>query len=291
MLISAGSGPTPEFSPASCCAPWKMEPAPPAPAPISQPLNISPNEFIRRYRLSKELTLDLCEELRPLLKEPVRSTDLDLETKVLTTLSLYAVGSYQRPIGDIGAHSLAQQTVSSVVAQITACLNTPQMRRKYIVFPSTLEERNETRTLWTCDSGYPLRKYMMTPITNAAEDSPESHYTNIHVRARNVVERTLGVLKTRFRCISGHRVLNSPEVAGSIINACAILHNICNTANLPILDLGPLPRYHNRRLQQAATEPLLEDAVVIDETERSNPQLRLGTAIRNRLVRRLWEGR
>lgn len=43
MLISAGSGPTPEFSPASCCAPWKMEPAPPAPAPISQPLNISPN--------------------------------------------------------------------------------------------------------------------------------------------------------------------------------------------------------------------------------------------------------
>ncbi|KAL0839539.1 hypothetical protein ABMA28_016235 [Loxostege sticticalis] len=43
MLISAGSGPTPEFSPASCCASWKMEPAPPAPASITQPLNISPN--------------------------------------------------------------------------------------------------------------------------------------------------------------------------------------------------------------------------------------------------------
>ncbi|CAH0397436.1 unnamed protein product [Chilo suppressalis] len=43
MLISAGSGPTSEFSPASCCASWKMEPAPPAAAPISQPLNISPN--------------------------------------------------------------------------------------------------------------------------------------------------------------------------------------------------------------------------------------------------------
>ncbi|XP_049865615.1 paired box protein Pax-6-like isoform X2 [Pectinophora gossypiella] len=43
MLISAGSGPTPEFSPASCCAPWKMEPAPPAPAALTQPLNISPN--------------------------------------------------------------------------------------------------------------------------------------------------------------------------------------------------------------------------------------------------------
>ncbi|XP_026326517.1 paired box protein Pax-6-like isoform X2 [Hyposmocoma kahamanoa] len=42
MLISAGSGPTPEFSPVSCCAPWKMEPAPPVPAAITQPLNISP---------------------------------------------------------------------------------------------------------------------------------------------------------------------------------------------------------------------------------------------------------
>ncbi|KPJ02006.1 hypothetical protein RR46_05215 [Papilio xuthus] len=46
MLISAGSGPTPEFSPASCCAPWKMEPAPPAPAAISQTLNISPNGIV-----------------------------------------------------------------------------------------------------------------------------------------------------------------------------------------------------------------------------------------------------
>ncbi|KAG7305372.1 hypothetical protein JYU34_009436 [Plutella xylostella] len=43
MLISAGSGPTPEFSPASCCAPWKMEPAPPTNASIAQPHNLSPN--------------------------------------------------------------------------------------------------------------------------------------------------------------------------------------------------------------------------------------------------------
>ncbi|OWR46504.1 hypothetical protein KGM_215998 [Danaus plexippus plexippus] len=41
MLISAGNGPIPEFSPSSCCASWKMEPAPAA--SITQPLNISPN--------------------------------------------------------------------------------------------------------------------------------------------------------------------------------------------------------------------------------------------------------
>lgn len=48
----------------------------------NNPFKLSDLEFIRRYRLSKELTLDLCEELRLMLKEPVRSTDLDLETKV-----------------------------------------------------------------------------------------------------------------------------------------------------------------------------------------------------------------
>ncbi|VVC92063.1 unnamed protein product [Leptidea sinapis] len=45
MLISAGSGPTPDFSPASCCASWKMEPAPSS--AINQSLNMSPNGTLR----------------------------------------------------------------------------------------------------------------------------------------------------------------------------------------------------------------------------------------------------
>ena len=44
--------------------------------------NFEDEEFIRRYRLSKELVLDLCAELSPMIKEPVKSMDLTLENKV-----------------------------------------------------------------------------------------------------------------------------------------------------------------------------------------------------------------
>ncbi|CAB3251254.1 unnamed protein product [Arctia plantaginis] len=102
-------------------------------------------EFIKRYRLSKQLVLDLCEELGPMFRKPVRSTYLSVEIKILTALSFYGTGSYRRPIGDISAHSMAQQTVSSVIAEVTACIDSPNMRRKYIHFPQTPEERNKTR--------------------------------------------------------------------------------------------------------------------------------------------------
>ncbi|XP_050559859.1 putative nuclease HARBI1 [Spodoptera frugiperda] len=49
------------------------------------------------------------------------------------------------------------------------------------------------------DSGYPLRKTMMTPILNTIEGTPQHHYYVKHVTARNTVERCIGVLKARFR--------------------------------------------------------------------------------------------
>lgn len=60
---------------------------------------------------------------------------------MLIALSFYGTGSYQRPIGDISAHSVAQPTVSVVIKQITQLLNLPHMQAKYIKFPRTPEER------------------------------------------------------------------------------------------------------------------------------------------------------
>ena len=66
----------------------------------------------------------------------------------------------------------------------------------------------------------------MTPILDAAPDTPEAYYTNLHVHARNIVERTIGLLKACFRCLLVHRVLHyAPNVAGLIVNACVILNN------------------------------------------------------------------
>lgn len=46
-------------------------------------------EFIRQYRLSKSLAQELCEEIRPMIRETRRSSDLSVETKVGRALSYF----------------------------------------------------------------------------------------------------------------------------------------------------------------------------------------------------------
>ncbi|KAK4882434.1 hypothetical protein RN001_005753 [Aquatica leii] len=65
----------------------------------------------------------------------------------------------------------------------------------------TLHENGEDNIWLIGDSGYPLQPYLLTPIGNAVEGTPEHRYNVSHIQARNCVERCIGVLKTRFRCI------------------------------------------------------------------------------------------
>ncbi|RVE45300.1 hypothetical protein evm_010072 [Chilo suppressalis] len=84
------------------------------------------------------------------------------------------------------------------------------------------------------DSGYAQREFMMTPIVNAAAGSAEQFYTERHCSARNRVERTIGLLKARWRCLLKHTVLHyKPDMVSKIINACCVLHNMCNAARVP----------------------------------------------------------
>lgn len=60
-------------------------------------------------------------------------------------------------------------------------------------------------------------------------------YNAAHSKGRCVIERVNGILKSRFRCLLRHRTLHyAPEMAGLIINACAILHNMCINSELTI---------------------------------------------------------
>lgn len=84
------------------------------------------------------------------------------------------------------------------------------------------------------DSGYPLRSYLLTPAENAVPHTPEENYNLRHCSTRSLIEQCNGVLKMRFRCLLKHRVLHySPERAAKLINACAVLHNICVDNNVP----------------------------------------------------------
>ncbi|XP_018314117.1 putative nuclease HARBI1, partial [Mycetomoellerius zeteki] len=92
----------------------------------------------------------------------------------------------------------------------------------------------ERRTYLIGDAGYPLEPWLMTPLPHYPQQSRQFRYNEKLCKARSVVERFFGVLKGTWRCLSYQRVLMyAPEIAEQIVNACAILHNICLHYRLP----------------------------------------------------------
>ena len=85
----------------------------------------------------------------------------------------------------------------------------------------------------------------MTPYRNP-QTRGERKYNAAHIRTRAVVERTFGLLKSRFRCLykSGGTLLYSPNFVCQIIGACCVLHNYAMRKGLEIDicdDLTPEP--------------------------------------------------
>ncbi|XP_069062044.1 putative nuclease HARBI1 [Pleurodeles waltl] len=84
------------------------------------------------------------------------------------------------------------------------------------------------------ESAYAVRTCMMTPYLNPATPA-EWRYNAAHRATRNMVERTFGLLKSRFLCLnrSGGPLQYSPKTTCRIVAACAIFHNIATTRGIP----------------------------------------------------------
>lgn len=96
---------------------------------------------------------------------------------------------------------------------------------------------------WTyfmlADHGYPLQPWLLKPY-----DSPtsliEQVYNARHRKLRSLIERVIGLLKARFRCLLGERKLHyDPLMSGYIIYACCVLHNFLVGNDYPIDNIDP----------------------------------------------------
>ncbi|KAL2086050.1 hypothetical protein ACEWY4_017109 [Coilia grayii] len=106
------------------------------------------------------------------------------------------------------------------------------------------------------DSGYALRTWLLTPLANP-QTVREQRYNDMHARTRSVVERAIGQLKGRWRCLDRSRgmLLYRPEKVCRIVHACGVLHNIALRRGVPLReamehaddpDPGPNNEWANR---------------------------------------------
>ncbi|KAJ2953840.1 hypothetical protein O0L34_g1469 [Tuta absoluta] len=105
-------------------------------------------------------------------------------------------------------------------------------KMKISQFIKNINRQGETGWL-LADSKYPQRPWLMTPIPHARQGTPESQYNHYHSRTKTCIDDCVKRLKGRWQCLHKRPLHYTPQTAAKIINACAVLHNLCITADLP----------------------------------------------------------
>ncbi|KAI2648160.1 hypothetical protein H4Q32_018179 [Labeo rohita] len=93
------------------------------------------------------------------------------------------------------------------------------------------------------DCSYSLKTWLLTPLTNPQTDR-ECRYNDAHSRTGSVVERAIGQLKCRWRCLdrTGGMLLYHPNKVCCIVLACGTAYDSVVVASTPD-DPNPEPVY------------------------------------------------
>ncbi|XP_064643035.1 putative nuclease HARBI1 [Lineus longissimus] len=106
----------------------------------------------------------------------------------------------------------------------------------YVLHSSALGrefERNPPNSWLLGDSGYPSKRWIMTPLGNA-QTRQEKHYQRRQCKARSIIERCNVLLKERFRCLR-KELHYTPAKASMVIQSYCALHNVSVRYKLPVL--------------------------------------------------------
>ncbi|KAK5647938.1 hypothetical protein RI129_002830 [Pyrocoelia pectoralis] len=85
-------------------------------------------------------------------------------------------------------------------------------------------QRGDLPGIFLGDSAYAQTRHVLTPLLNP-RTRPENRYNSSQISTRNVVERTFGIWKSRFRCLT-HKSQYNIRSTTRIIAASAVLHNM-----------------------------------------------------------------
>ena len=126
------------------------------------------------------------------------------------------------------------------------------------------------------DSGYDQRRNLMTPFEEP-QNKPEEAYNIAHKKCRCSIERAIGVLKSRFRCLckqTGGCIQFDIDVICQIIASCVVLHNYCRDRNIEY----PIDENIQRDLQDE------RDSQVRRDTNNTENKVILGYRARQSVV-------
>ncbi|XP_030000119.1 putative nuclease HARBI1 [Sphaeramia orbicularis] len=126
----------------------------------------------------------------------------------------------------------AKGIITNIVAKYPGSVHNSYILRNSALFSKL--RNGEFGDGWLVgDSAYPLHPFLLTPVLNPTT-AAENRYNEAHIRTRNVVERTFGILKSRFRCLdrTGGALLYRPEKVAQIVVTCCMLHNIAKLHGL-----------------------------------------------------------
>ena len=111
----------------------------------------------------------------------------------------------------------------------------------------------------------------------------ENSYNDSLVKCRNTVERSLGVLKSRFRVLdrkSGGGIQYNLEMAGNIILACFVLQNYCRMRNMEF----PIDADIARKIKEDANLRRFHEPEIIPANETEKQELIRGEQLRRRVI-------